>query len=126
MALTLKSPVLATGNPVRSTLANVPSKAYSETGFSEAQPLKLAILGGSRGALALNRGVPTALSKLSGNALGYYCPTSMRSQSLDDSCFRLVFGGSESPRLSTIWPSYTSKADVAICRAGALTVVSSP
>ena len=75
-------PVLATGNPVRSTLANVPSKAYFETGFSEAQPLKLAILGGSQGALALNRGVPQRYQSFLARARVHHCPTSMRSQSL--------------------------------------------
>jgi len=119
-------PVLATGNPVRSTLANVPSKAYPQAGFSEVQPLKLAILGGSQGALALNRGVPTALSKLSGNALE--CIT-VRHQ-----CGRNHYDATASawsaasladleitPFVDDMAELY-QWADVAICRAGALTV----
>ena len=119
-------PVLTIGNPVRSTLANVPSKAYPESGFSKAQPLKLAILGGSQGALALNRGVPTALSKLSSDAL-------------ECIAVRHQCGGNHHDITESAWSAVSLAdlevtpfvddmaelyqwADVAICRAGALTV----
>ena len=121
-------PVLATGNPVRSTLANVPSKAYPQAGFSEVQPLKLAILGGSQGALALNRGVPMALSKLSGNVLECITVRHQCGRNHYDATASAWSAASFSrsrdhPVLSTIWPSLYQWADVAICRAGALTVL---
>ena len=119
-------PVRTTGNPVRSTLTSVPSKAYPESGFSKAQPLKLAILGGSQGALALNRGVPTALSKLSGNALE--CIT-VRHQ-CGRNHYDVTASGWSAATLADLevipfvddMAELYQWADVAICRAGALTV----
>ncbi len=118
--------VLATGNPVRSTLASVPVKPYPEAGFSQAQPLKLAILGGSQGALALNRGVPTALSKLSGHALeciavrhqcgrNHYDVTASAWSAVSLADLEVT------PFVDDMAELY-QWADIAICRAGALTV----
>lgn len=115
-----------TGNPVRSAFANLPSKAYSETGFTKEQPLKLAILGGSQGALALNNGVPKALSKLSDDTLGCIA-------------VRHQCGRNHHELTKSAWSTITLAdieitpfvddmaelyqwADLAICRAGALTV----
>ena len=117
---------LVTGNPVRTALASVPSKAYPEAGFSKAQPLKLAILGGSQGALALNRGVPTALSKLSSNALEciavrHQC--GRNHHDITESAWSEVSIADleVTPFVDDMAELY-QWADVAICRAGALTV----
>ena len=117
---------VVTGNPVRTTLANVPSKTYPEAGFSKAQPLKLAILGGSQGALALNRGVPTALSKLSSNALEciavrHQC--GRNHHDITESAWSEVSLADleVTPFVDDMAELY-QWADVAICRAGALTV----
>ena len=117
---------LVTGNPVRTTLANVPSKTYPEAGFSKAQPLKLAILGGSQGALALNRGVPTALSKLSSNmleciAVRHQC--GRNHHDITESAWSEVSLADleVTPFVDDMAELY-QWADVAICRAGALTV----
>lgn len=115
-----------TGNPVRSTLANFPKKTNPEAGFSKAQPLKLAILGGSQGALALNEGVPTALSKLSGDTLeciavrhqcgrNHYDVTASAWSSIS------LAGIEVTPFVDDMAELY-KWADIAICRAGALTV----
>ena len=118
--------VLVTGNPVRTALANVPSKTYPEAGFSKAQPLKLAILGGSQGALALNRSVPTALSKLSSNALEciavrHQC--GRNHHDITESAWSEVSLADleVTPFVDDMAELY-QWADVAICRAGALTV----
>jgi UDP-N-acetylglucosamine--N-acetylmuramyl-(pentapeptide) pyrophosphoryl-undecaprenol N-acetylglucosamine transferase len=119
-------PALSTGNPVRSALANVPSKAYPEAGFSKAQPLKLAILGGSQGALALNRGLPTALSKLSSDALAciavrHQCGRNHYDVTMSAWSTVCLADLEVAPFVEDMAELY-HWADVAICRAGALTV----
>ena len=120
------SAVRVTGNPVRAALTNLPDKAYPDTQFSGARPLKVAILGGSQGARALNEGIPKAFSNLSTEALG--CMV-----------VRHQCGRNHYDDTSAAWSNITVSeidiqpfvddmaelyhwADVAICRAGALTV----
>jgi len=50
------------GNPVRAAISRVPGPA--ERGVGERRPLRLLVVGGSLGALALNSTVPAALARL--------------------------------------------------------------
>ena len=120
------SAVRVTGNPVRNALANLPRKVYPITGFSKERPLKVAVLGGSQGALALNEGVPKAFSTLSPETLGcivvhhqcgrdHYDPTSAAWADIS------LAGIDVTPFVDDMAALY-HWADVAICRAGALTV----
>lgn len=118
--------VLVTGNPVRSALAVLPSKAYADAVFSNVKPLKLAILGGSQGALALNKGVPMALSTLSGDALRciavrHQCGLNHRDVT-ESAWSALSLADIEITPFVDDMAELYQWADIAICRAGALTV----
>ncbi len=54
--------VATVGNPVRATLANLPAPAQRAVGSH--QPVRVLVLGGSLGALALNRTLPAVLARL--------------------------------------------------------------
>lgn len=54
--------VVSTGNPVRPEIAALPEPALR--GAATGKPLRLLVLGGSRGAVALNRVVPEAVAAL--------------------------------------------------------------
>ena len=120
------STLRVTGNPVRSALADLPSKTYSQTAFSKAQPLKLAILGGSQGALALNKGVPAALSNLSADALQCIAVRHQCGRNHGDvtasAWSALSLADIEITPFVDDMAELYQWADMAICRAGALTV----
>lgn len=61
-----KTKVITTGNPVRDDILAV-GKA-PRRGFDKARPLRLLVLGGSQGALAINRIVPSVIAQLSEGA----------------------------------------------------------
>lgn len=125
-AFTGRPDVLVTGNPVRLELTQHEPKSYPRQPFDSEHRLKLAILGGSQGAMALNEAVPQAIAQL---------PESMR-ELID---VRHQCGRDHLASASSAWSSVSevtvdvmpyvedmsalySWADVAICRAGALTV----
>ncbi len=60
--LTERSDVRVVGNPVRADLTELPPPAERNTGHHD--PLRLLVLGGSQGALALNRLLPRAIGRL--------------------------------------------------------------
>jgi UDP-N-acetylglucosamine--N-acetylmuramyl-(pentapeptide) pyrophosphoryl-undecaprenol N-acetylglucosamine transferase len=61
--------VTVTGNPLRDELCEVAEKRYPTASFDRSRRLRVAILGGSQGALALNTGCPKAFSQLSADEL---------------------------------------------------------
>lgn len=109
------------GNPVRNEIAALPVPAQRFSGRTG--PLRLLVLGGSQGALALNRSVPGALAKL---------PSDKRplvrhqtgERTLDEARAAYRQHGVEAellPFIEDMAAAY-AWADLAICRAGALTV----
>lgn len=54
--------VVTTGNPVRDEI--LATGEVSRHGFNEARPLRLLVLGGSQGALAINRIIPSVVARL--------------------------------------------------------------
>jgi UDP-N-acetylglucosamine--N-acetylmuramyl-(pentapeptide) pyrophosphoryl-undecaprenol N-acetylglucosamine transferase len=109
------------GNPVREDIAAVaaPAERYSDrTG-----PLRLLVLGGSQGALALNRTVPQALAQLSADerpVVLHQCG----SLTLDTAREVYEEQGVEvelMPFIEDMASAY-AWADIVVCRAGALTV----
>jgi len=109
------------GNPVREDIAAVPPP--SERYIDRQGPLRLLVLGGSQGALALNRTVPEALSKL---------PASER-PIVRHQCGNLTIDTArdayEKHKVEVDLVAYIDDmastyawADLVVCRAGALTV----
>ncbi len=109
------------GNPVREDIAAVPPPAQRYAGRQG--PLRLLVLGGSQGALALNRTVPAALAALPAEArpiVRHQCGT------LTEAVARKAYEdhGVEAevtPYIDDMAEAYAC-ADLVVCRAGALTV----
>jgi len=109
------------GNPVREDIAAVP---VPEARYAEREgPLRLLVLGGSQGALALNRTVPAALARL---------PAPMRpvvrhqcgAATIERARAAYEAAGLDAELLPFIedMASVYAWADLVVCRAGALTV----
>lgn len=109
------------GNPVRSEIGALPAPAARFA--SRSGPLRLLVLGGSQGALALNRAVPAALALL---------PADRRPQVRHQTGERTIDVARREyerhgievrllPYIEDMAESY-AWADLVICRAGALTV----
>ncbi|MEQ9562924.1 MAG: undecaprenyldiphospho-muramoylpentapeptide beta-N-acetylglucosaminyltransferase, partial [Woeseiaceae bacterium] len=109
------------GNPVRPDIAALPrpSQRYDE----RSGPLRLLVLGGSQGALALNRAVPAALAQLA------KVPRPLVRHQTGDRTFdaaseayrRCGVDAELLPYIENMAETY-AWADLVICRAGALTV----
>jgi len=109
------------GNPVREDIAAVADPAVR---YSERQgPLRLLVLGGSQGALALNQTVPEALSKLPAQErpiVRHQCGNA----TLETARAAYEKYGVEAELLPFIddMAAVYAWADLVVCRAGALTV----
>ena len=109
------------GNPVREDIAAVaaPAERYRD----RSGPLRLLVLGGSQGALALNRTVPAALAKLPADRrpiVRHQCGTrtlDMAREAYDSH----VVDVDLVPFIDDMAAAY-AWADIVVCRAGALTV----
>jgi UDP-N-acetylglucosamine--N-acetylmuramyl-(pentapeptide) pyrophosphoryl-undecaprenol N-acetylglucosamine transferase len=109
------------GNPVREDIAAVapPAARYA----SRTGPLRLLVLGGSQGALALNRTVPAALALLP-EAQRPVVRHQCGSRTLDIAREAYAAAGADAellPFIDDMAAAY-SWADLVVCRAGALTV----
>jgi UDP-N-acetylglucosamine--N-acetylmuramyl-(pentapeptide) pyrophosphoryl-undecaprenol N-acetylglucosamine transferase len=108
------------GNPVRHEIASVPPPSR-RTGDPSA-PLRVLVLGGSQGARALNRAVPAALARLGG------VPVEIRHQcgrTLFDDARAAYAAHAPAARVEAFIEDMAGAyawADLAICRAGALTL----
>lgn len=109
------------GNPVRRDIASLPPP--SERYRDRDGPLRLLVLGGSQGALALNRAVPAALAKLDpGSRPLVRHQTGERTLETAREAYRNH--GVEAELLPFIenMAAIYAWADLVVCRAGALTV----
>lgn len=116
--------VMQMGNPVRKGLESISSLSHSDS------PFKLLVLGGSRGALALNETLPKALAlmpadqrprvvhqtgvKTLAQAQGFYQQAGLISDDHDSEPKIVAF-------IDDMVTAY-AQADLVVCRAGALTV----
>jgi UDP-N-acetylglucosamine--N-acetylmuramyl-(pentapeptide) pyrophosphoryl-undecaprenol N-acetylglucosamine transferase len=108
------------GNPVRDEITALPTPVARMDGRSG--PLRLLVIGGSQGARALNRALPKALAALPRDAVDvrHQCGPRM----LDEARAAYAAAGVEvspEPFIADMAAAY-GWADLAICRAGALTV----
>jgi UDP-N-acetylglucosamine--N-acetylmuramyl-(pentapeptide) pyrophosphoryl-undecaprenol N-acetylglucosamine transferase len=108
------------GNPVRADIAAIEDPA---TRMAERNgPLRLLVLGGSQGSLALNRVLPSALARISETKLEIRHQAGSRTFADAEAAYRDA--GIEvdlSPFIEDMAEAY-SWADLVVCRAGALTV----
>jgi len=110
-----------TGNPVRKEIADLDAPAIRGVGRHE--PLRLLILGGSLGALAINTLVPEALALLGGGAkfeVRHQCGRRHEQQTRDNYA-KMGVSASVEPFVTDMAQAY-GWADFVVCRAGALTV----
>jgi UDP-N-acetylglucosamine--N-acetylmuramyl-(pentapeptide) pyrophosphoryl-undecaprenol N-acetylglucosamine transferase len=110
-----------TGNPVRTEIAAVPAPEARYPARSG--PLQLLVVGGSRGAQALNEAVPKALA-LIGSAARPRVVHQSGEQHLESLRANYAAAGVEGELLGFIedMGARYAAADLVICRAGALTV----
>jgi UDP-N-acetylglucosamine--N-acetylmuramyl-(pentapeptide) pyrophosphoryl-undecaprenol N-acetylglucosamine transferase len=109
------------GNPVRREIAALPVPA--QRFGARSGPLRLLVLGGSQGALALNRGVPAALVRLASDRRPVVRhQTGERTLDAAREAYRHYGVEAELlPFIEDMADAY-AWADLVICRAGALTV----
>ena len=109
------------GNPVREDIAAVPEPGARYP--SREGPLRLLVLGGSQGALALNRTVPAALGRLDESerpVVLHQCGSATLETAQD--AYRASGVDAElKPFIEDMAAAY-AWADLVVCRAGALTV----
>lgn len=109
------------GNPVRADIAALPLPAARFRDRDGA--LRLLVLGGSQGALALNRIIPEALGLLPSAARPLVRhQTGSRSKDVADSAYRAAGVEAELDEFIDDMAAAYAWADLVVCRAGALTV----
>ena len=118
--------VTVTGNPLRDELCEVAEKRYPTASFDTSRRLRVVILGGSQGALALNTGCAKAFSQLSADELAcidikHQCGLA-HVDVTKESWGRVGVNECEVMPFVEDMAALYHWADLAICRAGALTV----
>lgn len=113
--------VETTGNPVRKEIAELksPSQRYQD----HEGPVRILILGGSQGAVALNQLVPKALSRLQGDLpflVRHQCGA--KNMEAASACYQEAGVDAEVVPFIDDMASAYAWADVVVCRSGALTV----
>lgn len=108
------------GNPVRDEIADLPTPAIRFSGRNDG--LRILVLGGSQGAMALNNVVPEALAQLKDLALEvrHQCGARMIDAARASYAQHQVRASIE-PFIDDMASAY-AWADLVICRAGALTL----
>ena len=112
---------LVTGNPVRAEIAGIASPEQRYVGRSG--PLQLLVIGGSLGAQVLNENVPRALALVS-SELRAKVVHQCGAQHVDSvrELYQEVGVDAEVIAFIDNMPDRYAKADVVVCRAGAITV----
>lgn len=113
--------VETTGNPVRKEIVAIdpPAQRYDE----RKGPIRILILGGSQGAVALNQMVPKALSRIK-NDLEFQVRHQCGAKNIESANECYLQSGVEAevvPFIEDMAAAY-AWADVVVCRSGALTV----
>ncbi len=107
---------IATGNPIRSELLNLPAKEL----WKGQRDFRILILGGSQGAQILNTVIPGALAKLTGIAIKHQTGQIMLNQVIQ--AYQTLGVKAEASAFITDMRSAYLWADMLICRSGAMTV----
>ena len=118
-ALPARRPCIETGNPVRRELLSLdpPRTRFAErTG-----PLRILVLGGSQGARILNRQVPEGLARLDAECTVLHQAGRSDTREVESSYRRLGVKSNVRDFIVDMAQVY-AWADIAVCRAGALTL----
>ncbi len=108
------------GNPVRAEVLALSSPEQRWSGRTG--PIRLLVLGGSGGALALNERLPYALARLSVNDRPIVCHQAGRTKAAADDAYAQAGIDAEVVDFIDDIAAAYAWADVVLCRAGALTV----
>lgn len=109
------------GNPVREKIEQLDKP--EERGVGQTNPVNILILGGSRGALALNIIVPKVLAKVSASVsleILHQCGSG-KEDSAKDTYANVQLSAKIAPFINNMISAFTW-ADFVICRSGALTI----
>ncbi len=113
-------PAEVVGNPVRAEIAAIPAP---EVRFADRQgPLRLLVLGGSLGALALNQVVPRALARLADIECSVWHQTGKQGYEEAQAAYQAQGRKARVMPFIEDMASAYAWADLVICRAGALTI----
>ncbi|MRI35378.1 undecaprenyldiphospho-muramoylpentapeptide beta-N-acetylglucosaminyltransferase [Endozoicomonas sp. OPT23] len=104
-----------TGNPVRNSIS------CSSLNREPDEPLKLLVVGGSRGAIGINKVVPESLAKLSGKISVWHQTGKGNADEARELYEKCGVKGRVEPFIDDMASAY-NWADVVLCRSGALTV----
>ncbi len=113
----IKRKVFTTGNPVRSTLA-------LSSDYQAGKPLKLLVLGGSRGAVAINQVIPPLFAGCKGN-LDVWHQTGKHNIAATLSAYKAQNMTEKPYKVESFIDDMAAAyywADIVLCRSGALTV----
>lgn len=111
-----KTGAITTGNPLRSSFQKLPPKPL----WDESRPLRILVVGGSQGAQALNETVPQALAEMSHIAVKHQTGAAM--QPAVEEAYREHSVDADVTAFIDDMAAAYQWADMAICRAGAMTV----
>ncbi len=113
--------VVCTGNPVRSDLLNLDSPSVRLN--NREGPIRLLVIGGSRGALALNEVLPSALAQMAEEQRPdiWHQTGANRERSTQSAYEKLGINATVSAFIENMSEAYLW-ADFVVCRAGALTI----
>lgn len=109
---------LFTGNPLRKDFINLPEKVLWDEQTSRS--VKILVVGGSQGAQILNQVVPSALAKLQNIEVWHQAGSALREQ-VESNYRKLKIDAEVVTFIKDMAAAY-QWADLAICRAGAMTV----
>ncbi len=108
-----------TGNPVRASVAGIEPPALRARAGG---PARLLVIGGSRGARSLNRGVPAALAALAEIPVEVWHQTGAADLASTEAAYRsLPLDARVAPFIEDMAAAYRW-ADLVVCRAGAITI----
>ena len=110
-----------TGNPVRAELLQLPPLS-DRIGSRTAGKLKLLVLGGSRGALALNQTVPNALASLATSNIEVWHQAGQQHWQTTSALYQSLQVTAKVVPFIDNMPAAYGWADLIVCRAGALTI----
>lgn len=118
-ALSARRPCIETGNPVRRELLRVdpPRTRFA----ARSGPLRILVLGGSQGARILNRRVPEGLARLKAQCTVLHQAGRSDAREVESAYRRLGVRSNVRDFIEDMAQVY-SWADIAVCRAGALTL----
>lgn len=111
---------LTTGNPVRAAIAALAGQIRAPR--PAGAPLRVLVLGGSRGARRLNTVLPVALARLAEQPLEVWHQTGEADLASTRAAYATAVPGARVDPFITDMPAAYQWADVVVCRAGAMTI----